>query len=154
MMSAAESGDLSQGAVGTALLPWLLRRANQRYRAAIRVGLIEGGFEAVPQPGYWALMVLARGSTDASQLIHEMGVTKQAVSKLVETLVTAGFVDRRPNEADRRRMDLVLSAKGRQAAEVIAEAVRATEDIFMRSLGRERFADLVEMLEHVASDDD
>jgi hypothetical protein len=49
-------------------------------------------------------------------------------------------------------MDLVLSAKGRQAAEAIAEAVRATEDTFRSSLGSEQFADLVQMLEQLASD--
>lgn len=152
MTNSAESASAGKGPVGAPSLPWLLRRANQRYRAAIRVRLAERGFETVPQPGYWALMVLARGSTDASLLIREMGVSKQAVSKLVETLVKAGFVDRRPNDADRRRMDLVLSAKGRQAAETIAEAVRATEDTFRSSLGSDRFADLVQMLEQLASD--
>ncbi len=133
-----------------ALLPWLLRRANQRYRAAIRDRLATSGFEELPQPGYWALMVLERGGTDAGQLIREMGVSKQAVSKLVDVLVTAGFVDRKSNEADRRRTDLLLSAKGRRAAKVIGEAVRATEDTFVTELGAERFADLIQMMAQLA----
>ena len=70
----------------------------------------------MPQPGYWALTILARGGTDASLLIGEMGVSKQAVSKLVDTLVTTGFVHRRPNDTDRRRTDLLLSVRGGQAA--------------------------------------
>jgi DNA-binding MarR family transcriptional regulator len=131
-------------------LPWLLRRSSQRYRAAIGRRLAESGFEALPQPGYWALMILARGGTDASQLISGMGVTKQAVSKLVDTLVTAGFVERKPNEADRRRTDLVLSAKGRRAADVIRQAVEATEATFVAELGAGRFADLVRTLAELA----
>jgi DNA-binding MarR family transcriptional regulator len=94
-------------------------------------------------------MVLARGGTDASELISEMGVSKQAVSKLVDALVTMGFVERKPNRADRRRSDLRLSAKGRRAADVIGDAVRTTEEAFVNELGFERFADLVQMLVQV-----
>jgi len=75
-------------------MPWLLRRVNQHYRNAIRSKLTEGGLGDLPQPGYWALTALAKGAHDASHLMIEMGVTKQAVSKLVDTLVTAGFVRR------------------------------------------------------------
>jgi DNA-binding MarR family transcriptional regulator len=127
-------------------LPWLLRRANQRYRSAIKNRLAECGFGELPQPGYWALMILASGGADASRLIAEMGVSKQAISKLVDVLVMEGFVDRKPNDADRRRTDLLLSAKGRRAADVIGEAVRATEDTFVQELGPERLAGLVETL--------
>ncbi len=96
-------------------------------------------------------MILARGGTDAGQLMSEMGVSKQAVSKLVDALVAGGFVDRKPNDADRRRTDLRLSANGRRAARVIAAAVQTTEDRFISELGAERFADLVQMLAHLAA---
>ena len=132
--------------IGLVPLPWLLRRTSQRYRTAIRDCLAERGFDELPQPGYWALMILSRGGTDASQLIAEMGVSKQAVSKLVDTLVTLGFVDRKPNTSDRRRTDLRLSAKGRQAADVIGEAVRTTEETLVSELGANRYEDLVRML--------
>ena len=65
-------------------LPWLLRRVNQRYLAAVRGRLEESGFEGLPQPGYWALTIMARGGSDASVLRDQMGVSKQAVSKLIE----------------------------------------------------------------------
>ncbi len=131
---------------GPAPLPWLLRRTSQRYRASIRARLAECGFDELPQPGYWALMLLARGGVDASHLISEMGISKQAVSKLVDALVKMGFVDRKPNGADRRRSDLRLSAKGRRAADVIGDAVRTTEETFRNELGAKRFEDLVKML--------
>lgn len=131
-------------------LPWLLRRTSQRYRAAIRDRLAESGLAELPQPGNWALMVLARGATDASQLVAEMGVSKQAVSKLIDTLVDGGFVDRKPNETDRRRTDLVLSTKGTRAARVIADAAQTTQETFVTELGAERFAALVEMLAQLA----
>ena len=128
----------------------MLRRVNQRYRAASRARLVESGLGDLPQPGYWALMVLSRGSTEASRLIEEMGVSKQAVSKLVDILVAAGFVERRVNDADRRRTDLLLTARGRKAVGVIEDAARSIEDAFVAELGTKPFADLVRMLSQLA----
>jgi DNA-binding MarR family transcriptional regulator len=134
------------------LLPWLLRRTNQRYRAAIRDRLVANGFGELPQPGFWALRIISRGRTDAGQLIAEMGISKQAVSKLVENLVTSGFIERRVNESDRRRTDLVLTAKGRRAAKAIGQAVRATGEIFVAELGADRFTDLVQTMALIAEE--
>jgi len=134
-----------------AYIPWLLRRINQRYRAVIRDQLAEAGLGELPQPAYWALMVLAQGGSEAGQLMDEMGVSKQAVSKLVDALARSGFVTRKPNHTDRRRTDLVLSAKGRRAAAVIDDVARATQQSFIAELGADRFASLVQMLTQLAS---
>jgi DNA-binding MarR family transcriptional regulator len=132
-------------------LPWMLRRVNQRYRDSMALRLEKAGLGDLPQRGFWALGVLASGSFDAGRLIREMGVSKQAVSKLVETLVSAGYVDRRPNPDDRRKATLLLTEKGRRAAEVIRSAVRATERDFVSELGFEPFDELCRTLEHLAS---
>ena len=134
----------------TVRLPWLLRRVNQRYRAAIRDRLAERGVGDLPQPGFWAVMVLAHGGTEATELAFEMGVSKQAVSKLVNTLVAAGFVDRRTNDTDRRRTDLLLTAKGLEAAGIIDAAVRETEADLEAEIGDARFAVLVRGLQLLA----
>lgn len=128
----------------------MLRRVNQRYRVASRARLAESGLGDLPQPGYWALMVLARGGTEASRLMDEMGVSKQAVSKLVDILVAGGFVDRRPNDDDRRRSDLLLTARGRKAVGVIEDAARSIEEAIVAEIGAESFADLVRMLAQLA----
>jgi DNA-binding MarR family transcriptional regulator len=140
--------------IGHVSLPWLLRRTSQRYRTAISNCLSESGFDGLPQPGYWALMILSRGGSDAGQLINEMGVSKQAVSKLVDALVTLGFVDRKPNAVDRRRSDLRLSAKGRQAADLIGEAVRTMDGTMASELGAERLDDLVQILKQLTQPTD
>jgi DNA-binding MarR family transcriptional regulator len=131
-------------------LPWLLRRINQRYRAGMAAALADAGIGDLPQPGFWALMALARGVTDAGQLVNAMGVSKQAVSKLVDTLVANGFVDRQPHRADRRRIELILTAKGRKAVKVITSAVSATERKLVAQLGADSFALLTRLLEQLA----
>jgi len=134
-------------------MPWLLRRVNQRYRAATADRLAAAGFGALPQPGVWALMAMAAGAGEPGQLTARMGVSKQAVSKLVDRLVDAGYVERRPNPADRRRTDLALSARGRRAVRVVATAVRATERQMAAELGGESFELLRRLLAQLAGED-
>lgn len=115
--------------------PWLLRRVNQRYRAAVAARLAEEELDGLARPGYWLLMALAAGATDAAGLVGPMGVTKQAVSKTVDSLVSGGFVLRRANEADRRRTDLVLTSKGMKTVEVIRAALAEAERGFLGEVG-------------------
>jgi DNA-binding MarR family transcriptional regulator len=133
-------------------LPWLLRRVNQRYRAAMAAGLADAGLGDLPQPGYWALMALHRGVAEASQLVTEMGVSKQAVSKLVDTLVANDYVERKPHGADRRRIELRLTDKGRKAVKVVTAAASATERRLVAELGSESFALLTRLLEQLAGE--
>jgi DNA-binding MarR family transcriptional regulator len=128
----------------------LLRRVNQRYRAAMDDKLREAGMGDLPQLGYWTLMALSRGANEAGQLVGEIGATKQAVSRLLDTLVVGGFVDRESSLADRRRTDLRLTSKGRKAVGIIESAAMATERALVVELGAQSFAQLVEALEKLA----
>ena len=132
-------------------LPWQLRRVNQRYRNAITAQLIAAKFEDLPQRGYWALTALADGTADdASQLVSEMGITKQAISKLVDNLVASGYLDRETNPADRRKTVLHLTTKGRKAAAVIEHAVQAIEQEVVAELGAPAVKQLTRMLGQLA----
>jgi DNA-binding MarR family transcriptional regulator len=127
-----ESDDMAPHTLAT---PWLLRRVNQRYRAAMAASLRQAGLGDLPQPGYWALGALSAGAVDASELVVEMGVSKQAISKLVDSLVELGFVVRLSNAADRRRTNLVLTDRGRDAVTVIEVAISSTEVQLAAELG-------------------
>ncbi len=115
--------------------PWLLRRVSQRYGSVVVAHLRDAQLAGLPRPGYWLLMALASGARDATQLVDASRVTKQAVSKVVDTLVTEGFVLRKTNEGDRRRTDLVLTAKGLRTVEVIRAALRTAERTFIDEVG-------------------
>jgi DNA-binding MarR family transcriptional regulator len=125
----------AEGRAPLGATPWLLRRVNQRYRDAMREALTAAGFGDLPQPGYWAIGGIGAGALDATDLVGQMGISKQAVSKLVDSLVDAGYLERKANAADRRRTNLALTKRGRQAAAVIAAAVAKTESIMARELG-------------------
>jgi DNA-binding MarR family transcriptional regulator len=134
-------------------VPWLLRRINQRYRSETAHRLAATGLGDLPQPGIWVLMAIERGVGEPNQLVRRMGVSKQAVSKLVENLAGAGFVRRAPNPSDRRKTALTLTAKGLRAVRVITAAVQTTEQDLATKLGADRFAQLTAMLGQLARED-
>jgi DNA-binding MarR family transcriptional regulator len=75
-------------------------------------------------------------------LVTRMGISKQAISQLIETLVTLGYVARRPAADDRRRTLLHLTTRGRDAAQIIDATVAEMEEAMANAIGRERLQEL------------
>jgi DNA-binding MarR family transcriptional regulator len=140
----AGSGSALPPAHDPRALSWLLRRAVRRYAAPVAQALDAGGFGDLPQRGIWAVSALAQAEPGLSgrDLVARMGISKQAVSQLVETLVATGYVARRPAPDDRRRTLLQLTTRGRGAARLIDRTVAATEAAMAITLGPERLQEL------------
>jgi DNA-binding MarR family transcriptional regulator len=61
-----------------------------------------------------ALTVLSdAGGANLAQLAEGMGVTVSTTSRLVDRLIAAGLVDRRPSEVTRREVSISLTDTGR-----------------------------------------
>jgi DNA-binding MarR family transcriptional regulator len=127
---------------------WLLRRTVRRYAAPVADALAAGGFGDLPQRGVWAVSALARTEPGLSgrDLVTRMGISKQAVSQLVDNLVTMGYVARHPAPDDRRRTLLHLTSRGRGAARIIDETAGALEAGMEAVIGREQLRAIYETL--------
>jgi DNA-binding MarR family transcriptional regulator len=125
-------------------LSWLLRRAVRRYASPVSEALGAGGFGDLPQRGVWAVSALAQAEPGLSgrDLVSRMGISKQAISQLIETLVTLGYVARRPAADDRRRTLLHLTPRGRGAARIIDATVAEMEETMANIIGSERLQEL------------
>lgn len=67
-----------------------------------------------------AMEVISRlGAPAAGDLARELDLTTGAVTGLVDRLVRAGYVERQSDEADRRRVVLSLTSRGRQRERAI-----------------------------------
>src|SRR5512139_975165 len=87
------------------------------------------GFEDLrPAHGYALNAAAADGGVTASALASLLGVTKQAVAKLVDELVTLGYVTRSADAADGRQRPVTLTARGRAALTASARIQREIED--------------------------
>ena len=67
-----------------------------------------------------------------------MGISKQAVSKLVDQLVDSDYVERLANLADRRRVVLRLTTKGRGAADALRAATDRTDQALVADTASSR----------------
>ncbi len=89
--------------------------------------------------GYVVQRLLVAPAT-ATEIAAELGVTQQAVSKVVAELVTLGHAEVVADPADRRRRPVGLTARGRAAVRA-ARAARSEVDSTVRAaLGDDEFA--------------
>lgn len=103
-------------------IPALLRQARGSYGRAVAEQLAQQGFDDLPANGPFVLGGMGRDATSVA-FINGLGVSKQAVSQLLDTLVLRGYLTRQVDPADRRRMVLGLTDRGSAAAAAVREAV-------------------------------
>jgi DNA-binding MarR family transcriptional regulator len=127
---------ITDGAEGIAL-PALLGDARRTYGTAIRRALLRAGFDDMPRAGARIVGPIARGGVAIRDVVADRGFSKQAASQLIDTLVTRGYVERVPDEADRRRMTVVLTERGQAAAHTIRIAVEGVDAALEREVGAE-----------------
>lgn len=118
--------------------PALLRASRGAYSIGIRRELHRSGFDDVPRNGSYILGGMSNRGQSASNLVRQLGISKQATSELVETLVSRGYLKRRDVPEDRRRVDLSLTVRGQSAAAAIRRGVASVDDALRSSLTRDQ----------------
>jgi DNA-binding MarR family transcriptional regulator len=103
------------------------------------------------RPAYgFVLLAAADAPTAVTDLAGLMGMTKQAASKLVDTMVESGYVRREPAPGDRRRRPVVLTARGRALLAAVEDIYRDLEQAWADRIGPDAVerlrADLVRVL--------
>lgn len=100
-------------------LPTLLRRARATYGHAMRTALAAAGFDDIPVNGLYALgrLDMDGSGLPMGQLIEGLGISKQTAGQLVDNLVSRGYLNRYPDAADRRKLNVSLTERGIAAAQ-------------------------------------
>jgi DNA-binding MarR family transcriptional regulator len=107
----------------------LLVRARGGFGNTVAHQLWAAGFDDLPRNGPFLLGGMANHGGSAVEMIRSLGVTRQAASQLIDALVLRGYLSREVNPDDRRRLNIVLTERGRAAAAVIRAA---TEEVNAR----------------------
>jgi DNA-binding MarR family transcriptional regulator len=126
--------------------PVLLRFARDAYVRAIRQAQAAAECDDLPRNGTYVIGALARGSIPLSQIIDELGMTKQAAGQLVDTLVLRGYLEREPDPEDRRRLTLTLTERGEAAAAATRTAIAGLDAELTERVGAEHVAHTRETL--------
>lgn len=127
------------------LLTWRTRAFEQDLIPRVRAS----GFDiSIPHAAVFGM--IDRDGTRIGVLADRAGVTRQAMSQLVDDLEGRGFVARRPDPADRRAKLVQLTEHGWDCVRCGQKHIRAIERDYARRLGRERFDQLTELLDALA----
>lgn len=108
-------------------IPGLLRAARGSYGHVVRAAFAEAGFDDIPRNGAYVLARSYDGSAPLGDLTRELGISKQAVSQLIDIMVMRGYMQRTVDPEDRRRMLVTLTPRGDDAARVSWEAAKSVD---------------------------
>jgi len=125
--SAASDVESAKAATAAAPLPGTYGRVAAWLSKRVEVALAEVDLTL---PQYRVLSILAEGSAAASGLAERLAVRRPSITALIDGLETRGLVDRRQEDADRRRVALRLTDAG---ARIVADADR-TVDRYLASI--------------------
>lgn len=123
------------------VLPALLRHARATYGLAMRRALAEAGYDDLPRNALYIIGGMAMGvaGLPLGVLVRDLRVSKQAAGQLVDTLVLRGYLERTVDPADRRKLTITLTERGRAAAAVQAGVREQIDAELIARVGLEDF---------------
>jgi DNA-binding MarR family transcriptional regulator len=117
-------GDVTDPAAPPVPIARLLAMAYRQLMDDLHDRLRARGWHDV-RPAFGFVLLAARTEpTTATAIAALMGTTKQAASKLIDSMEAAGYVRRSVGAADARRREVELSARGRRLLDAV-EAIYA-----------------------------
>ena len=97
---------------------------------AVIAGALADSAATVTMPQWRVLVLTASGPQNVSAVAEDLQVHRSNATRIVERLVRAGLLDRRPDERDRRHVVLTLTPEGqRLVARVLKHRRRRFEEI-------------------------
>lgn len=99
----------------------------------------------------WVVLrqLLASGATAPSVVAEALGMTRGAISKLVDRLLAKKLVTRTAGAEDKRFQTVALTVAGRKLVPLLAALADANDAEFFGHLGDEQQAALVELMKDI-----
>ena len=130
----------------------LLRMSYQVTRERQFKALIENGFGDLNQALLSVMVYPYPDRARPGELAERTNMTKQAMNYLLGQLEALGYIERRAEKGNSRRL-VFLTRRGWQVVETIRAAVKEVEVEWAAVLGQKRFDELIEMLQQLCSID-
>jgi len=115
--------------------------------------LSELGFEDIrPAHGFMFKRMIPSGATGI-ELAEYLGISKQAVSKMVDYLEKSGYVMRQTHPTDKRGKFIVLTERGWLVVKAKEEILTKIEQSWIDNIGAERMQMLKEDLKKLVDEE-
>jgi DNA-binding MarR family transcriptional regulator len=115
-----------------------MRSARGAYAQAIREQLHTIGIDNLPRNGAFILAGIDPSGGPRQDLPTELGVSKQAVSQVIDLLVNRGYLERHRDSDDRRRVALELTDRGHEVVDAAMRGVEAVDRQLKTRVSREQ----------------
>ncbi|MGV8882895.1 MAG: MarR family winged helix-turn-helix transcriptional regulator [Rhodoglobus sp.] len=102
--------------------------------------LAAAGFTGLRMRHSVLLDALGTEGSRVTTLAAKLGMTKQAMTEMIDDLIASGYLERTADPADRRAKVIRYTAKGHSALAMAATVVTAIETDYARMLGADRYA--------------
>ncbi|MER6566899.1 MarR family winged helix-turn-helix transcriptional regulator [Streptomyces sp. NPDC001093] len=112
--------------------------------------LAEQGFDDIPPRTGAVLAYLRTDGIRASELARASGQHKQVIGTLIDDLERLGYVERKPDPADRRAKLICPTERGLLQMEAAASIMRTIEERHASALGTQEYATFKKALLRVA----
>jgi DNA-binding MarR family transcriptional regulator len=111
---------------------WLLSEAARRGHTLVTEGFAE---EGVRKPHFTVLVALTElGPASQAELGRRLWIDRKNMVAVIDDLEAAGLVERTPDEQDRRRNAVRLTAAGTSALERLNARADAAQDALLAAL--------------------
>jgi DNA-binding MarR family transcriptional regulator len=101
----------------------------------LHVALRDRGWDDVRESYGFVLLAIRDEETTTTELATLLGVSKQAVSKLLDAMEQSGYVERRADVDDGRVKSVTLAARGRELLVVVEQIYADLEQRWADVLG-------------------
>ncbi len=95
------------------------------------------GFDEIRPTHGFALTLVGEGGTTATELGRRLGMTKQSAGEVVSHLARHGYVERKPDPADRRARRITLTERGRECLRVIWAELSGIQGAWTKAVGND-----------------
>ena len=131
----------------------LFRDARAAIEAAVRADLARNGFGDVAPAHSALLRDVGDDGSRPSELAAHAGVTRQAITKLVDELERLDLVRRDPDPDDGRGVIVRYTDRGRAGVAIARKRMLALERAYAAQVGADRWAEVRSTLETLFGDD-
>jgi DNA-binding MarR family transcriptional regulator len=131
----------------------LFRDARSAIEAAVRADLARNGFGDVAPAHSALLRNIGEDGSRPSELAAQAGVTRQAITKLVDELERLDLVRRDPDPDDGRGVIVRYTDRGRAGLAIARKRMLALEGAYAAQVGADRWALVRSTLETLFGDD-
>jgi DNA-binding MarR family transcriptional regulator len=128
----------------------LLRVAEGAARARVYAQMPAAGFPELRPAHSSLLRNLSEAGLRVSELAERAQVTKQSMGYLADSLAAADYVTLEPDPTDRRAKRVLLTVKGRAAADAMVRISAEVERDFAGLIGKPEMTQLRTLLEQLA----